>query len=747
MESVKAGESYDSDEWSSSHGEEEDHQSVGIKCDNGWDEEEAEKSECTSQSSWDEEEDEQDEVQSFLEETPEFRAKVQYQVRVVALIPGFENSGRKVSTFPHFYKLRFGKSLLEKTGFSSADLLCKSMPHVIQRQALDEHGQVLLVESPKNTRIVAGIRSGLRRIVFHVLRQYPKGVSAGILDEECSKLLARPLSVVLSELTYDTPNVECMVRDMADIASFRQLSTPGGSRVFLSSEAEDPTLTDGILVGVPRLHHSSKENGDSHVNEAVAEINDILQARFKMIVLLALHSRGLEINRLQKTFAELYTENLDCRVLGFSHIEELLGAWTDIALVQEETRKVFLRPSEKNSRLLKTLSSGLRLAVFSTLLKCYPDGLEPAQVVSHLQQSQILEAYGEELELHQFCFVVDDMMDFIRFGSQEDGTLVLKLRDSSFPVVELPECSQADDDEIAKLCLEGEESAASPKVVQLAALYPPVVEVENDDDNGDGEMETSGEALEQQLRLILGSPAHAESGLLLPDLVSVYKERSGRSLNATQVKSFASRTPGLLRMSNDRVWLIDSPRNSRIVWVTRAGLRQVLYWALVKNPGGVWSELLEGWFTDFTGYSLEAILRRHGYRASSKEPLLPVCEFLHDMGDLCKGHSNRTVEFFTLAGGRVEDPVEGDSRLLGLSSGEIEYNPVKLCLELDKAVRGRLGAGEKEEDGQHSEISMEQEPFPEESEEEEEEEEEEVEEKSNGYDPPKAYATPLVVPS
>lgn len=188
----------------------------------------------------------EDECMKYLEREPESRARLQYEVRVIVISPLFELGDRKASSFTTLYEKKFKKPV-ESSGFSNAARLCRAMPHVIERTLLNERGMLQLVDSSKNHRIVAGIRSGLRRVVYDVLKLHPDGLTFDEVEEECSKLLGLPLDDVLLENGYDTPNVQGMLRDMIDIAFINE--TGMDDRVFLSKRAEDPALTDGVCIG------------------------------------------------------------------------------------------------------------------------------------------------------------------------------------------------------------------------------------------------------------------------------------------------------------------------------------------------------------------------------------------------------------------------------------------------------------------------------------------------------------------
>lgn len=200
----------------------------------------------------------EDECMRYLEQEPAFRARLQYEVRLVIISPVFEIGGRSISLFTCIYEKKFSKPV-ENSGFGNAARLCRAMPHVIERDLLSEQGKLHLVDSPKNHRIVAGIRSGLRRVVYDILKLHPDGLGYDEVEVECSRLLGQPLSGVLSDHGYRTPTVEYMLRDMLDIAFINEAGSH--DRVYLSERAEDPAITDGLLIG--RLERVELRRSDS----------------------------------------------------------------------------------------------------------------------------------------------------------------------------------------------------------------------------------------------------------------------------------------------------------------------------------------------------------------------------------------------------------------------------------------------------------------------------------------------------
>ncbi|KAG6557557.1 hypothetical protein Mapa_000833 [Marchantia paleacea] len=731
--------------------------------------------------------DEDEDYDAFLELSPETRAKLQYQVRVVLVSPLFEGKDRKLSAFSSVYKKKFGRDL-EETGFSSAARLCRAMPHVVQRSRLEKEGELILVDSAKNRRAVAGIRSGLRRIVHDVLKESSEKMSFEQLEERCSELLGAPLVEILTEHGYDTPTVECLVKDMPDIVACEKDGPKRGAS--LCAGAEDPALSDGLLIKsspsnrnityAPEKKHSTElENVQDTTTESTIkptmiepqlefkpeklkfsktrkvgstltmrglknEIrrhdvtpgpassleDEILQARLRIRILLAFHNsgHGVEVSHLCELHEATFKASLDLQLLGYSSVLELARSWHDIFLFQEPRPDwVFLVPLEANKRILNTLRTGLRSAVFHVLLNVYPDGLEPCDFIHRLQESQVGKLWevlqnngyscSEPGKLERFLIskfqladfeeirlLLDDMMDFVRLGSNEDGSLVIKLISEKYPLLDLVDCKMEETDlgsfdelfvNLMMLAVDEEDGGADDgsengskqgdaesvivdQVPITVGLVRSRVECFENGGLRDAHSPTPDNLrFKHEIRLILASPEYIEKGVAWSELNKIYKDRAGQELGSrTKVKKLLRDMPDIVckeSLTERYARLSKTPKNMRILSAARAGLRQVLFWALLKNPGGVWANLLEGWFTDFAGMSLAATLQSHGYDASKCKPLFPVSSFLRDMSDLLEKRFPH-CEVYAWAG-EVQDPVHQDATLLGIPELMIQYDP------------------------------------------------------------------------
>ncbi|CAM6087996.1 unnamed protein product [Calypogeia fissa] len=707
---------------------------------------------------------------AYLELSPEFQAKLQYRVRVVLISPRFELKNRKLSEFFDIFRSKFGVNDEEGSFcFSSVPSLCRAMPSVIQRRQLGDTEELILVDSAENRRAVSGIRSGLRRIVYDALKSVPEELTCAELEGRCSELLGRPLVEVLGEHGYDTPTVESLVKDMPDITCFKEAGLE--SRVCLCTGAEDPALTDGLLVrsfSVLTTPKAATPNGViSHVEDAeelakgfgdlkfgstvtlrslrnefgrpegfsppsVSSLeNEYLQIRLRMRILLAFHNsgRGVEAREVPEIYAKIFDQSLNLEGSGFKSITELARHWQDIFLLQEpKPGWVCLVPSQANRRILNTLRTGLRSSVFSVLVETYPEGLEPLDFLHRLQEGmagelwEVLEATGyvcsdaekadsilssssssdfQLVDFEEICLLLDDMMDFVRLGSNEDGSAVVKLRNGEVPLVDLLDCklNESDmgsfDELFVNLMMIAVDVNIDPNVAEDGSSgndgFINVGHVQSLVKSFEGSgglrsahsQESETLRMKHELRLILGSPDYSENGVPLNELSNVYKSRTGQELGSkSKVRSLLRSMPDIVSkdsLASDVVRLCKTLKNLRILSTTRAGLRQVLFWALVKNPGGIWGNLLEGWFTDFSGVSLAATLQMHGYEMSKSRPFFPVQAFLRDMSDLLQRKA-APLEVYTWAG-EVKDPVHNDASLLGLSELVIQYDPLQFNLE------------------------------------------------------------------
>jgi hypothetical protein len=158
------------------------------------------------------------EFQQYLDPAPQFRARVQYRVRIVLIHPLFVLGGQSESAFLNIYDKIFGKNLLS-TGFRSVTELCQAMPHVVNRKGIDEQGELCLVESSNNLRAVASIRSGLKRIVKTVctglretvfsvlLSSFPDGMDVYNFLQSLNQSYSGNLGGILKNIGYLTDDI------------------------------------------------------------------------------------------------------------------------------------------------------------------------------------------------------------------------------------------------------------------------------------------------------------------------------------------------------------------------------------------------------------------------------------------------------------------------------------------------------------------------------------------------------------
>lgn len=777
----------------------------------------------------------EDECMRYLERAPEFRARLHYEVRVILVSPAFHIAGRTVTAFARLYEQKFGRTI-ESVGFSTAARLCRSMPHVVQRALLIDEGKLQLVDTPKNHRIVAGIKSGLRRIVYSVIKNQ-QGFDIKEVEILLNKVIDQPLNEVLVDHGYQNPTIECLLRDLPDII-FLDESTEG-TRVYLCNGAKDPALTDGLLIQGSSLEEyfesmskdKSKvkknqsicssnllEGGNSQsLNDDVGEqmikspespksgangmapeelldlrvlcaaessnpytdvsvytIEDVsphVRLRFRLLLALYNNGHGIKVEDLPTAYEKMFAAPLDLSALGLDSLQELINAWKDVILVNASNDGwIFPINTLENNRVLNTITSGLRSAVFAILLARYPEGLEPLELVECLEETlsgklwEILRSNGyifkninklkktlskgpldfQLVECSELRLLIKDMEDFVRLGCREDGGLIVKLRDGEFPLLDLLDCEvfeeplegrdvqscgSIDTDAFAtKLAADHEDLLTNqateasrdviiPKDSQLLASGSLTFE------HGMGERNIKNEGLTplitksfkkrniaspstfplsttnvqvdtskpvyypsqkliHETRMIFGSSEHMENGLTLGEFCTIYRERTGQPLHLGEFKSMESLLHAmphivsfeLSSVSDDQmITLVQSRRNMRILSVAKAGLRQVLFWILLKNPGGIWKELLEGWYSDFAGWPLSSTLASHGYDKPRCAPLEPITEFLQDMGDLLVVHDNDSNLYIWI--GLYKDPIIADASLLGIPVETIQFDP------------------------------------------------------------------------
>jgi hypothetical protein len=185
-----------------------------------------------------------------------------------------------------------------------------------------------------------------------------------------------------------------------------------------------------------------------------------------------------------------------------------------------------------------------------------------------------------------------------------------------------------------------------------------------------------------ETRMIFGSSEYMENGLTVEEFCTIYKERTSQPLHLGEFKSTESLLHAMPNIVNfelnsasdeQMITLIQSSQNMRILSIAKAGLREVLFWILLKNPGGIWKELLEGWYLDFAGWPLSSALASHGYDKSRHAPLELVTEFLEDMTDLLAVDKNDPNLYIWIAS--YEDPIIADASLLGIPVETIQYDP------------------------------------------------------------------------
>ena len=774
----------------------------------------------------------EDECMRYLERAPEFRARLHYEVRVILISPAFHIAGRSIKAFAWLYEKKFGRTV-ESVGFSTAARLCRSMPHVVQRALLIDEGKLQLVDTPKNHRIVAGIKTGLRRIVYGIVKSH-QGVEIEEIKTLIEKVIMQPLTEVLIDHGYQNPSIECLLRDMPDIVYLDEYAEC--TRVYLCNGAEDPTLSDGLLIQGPNLEEcfegmlkdkrkfnksqnicysklleedklqslnddvekSSKspegpksgpngmapeelsdlrvlcaaESSSSYTNASVYTIEDISpHVRLHFRLLLALHNngRGIKVEDFPIVYEKMFATSLDLSALGFDSFQELINEWKDVMLVKASNDGwVFPINTLENNRVLNTITSGLRSTIFAILLARYPEGLEPLELVECLEETlsgkfwEILRSNGyifknmnktnkvlskssldfQLAECTELRLLLKDMEDFVRFGCREDGVLIVKLRDGEFPLLDLLDCEVSKepiDDNDEQSCqtintnaimavehlLSNRTIEQSDDVIMAMDVQLPTTtnnECFNIEDNIlEGNIQDEGlislitnpfkkgnlaspstcplsisnvqeqssikiccpsQKLIHEIRMIFGSSEHMENGLTVEEFCIIYKERTKQPLHLGEFKSIESLLHAMpdivnFELSSDSdekmITLVQNRRNMRILSIAKAGLRQVLFWILSKNPGGIWEDLLEGWYLDFAGWPLSSALASHGYDKPRHAPLEPVTEFLEDMADLLAIDDNDPSLYVWI--GSYEDPILADASLLALPLETIQYDP------------------------------------------------------------------------
>jgi hypothetical protein len=455
------------------------------------------------------------------------------------------------------------------------------------------------------------------------------------------------------------------------------------------------------------------------------------QVRLRLRLLLALHNQGqgAELLKISEIYEKMFSTTLDLNAMGFSSIEALVQCWEDIFLQRSHLPGyVFPAETHENWRVVNTVTTGLRSAVFAILLARYPEGPDPFELVQCLEQTLsgklsdmfkangylydldattqgLLCGRGSEFQLAdcaELQMLLHDMDDFVRLGCREDGSLVVKLRDGEFPLLDLLDCNVGDgtcsDNEVeskdltslkpcdVKLSICGlkTSSQSQSQSLQIGSWANKLSDTEACNSNSNLLNPSPSPKIKHELRLILGSDNYIGNGLPVAEFFEVYKKRKGHTLpleGYENLKAVVLAMPEVIDQTTFAATgclkLVQSAKNLRVLSVTKAGLRQVLFWVLLKNPSGIWAELLEGWYLDFAGCTLSSTLTRHGYEKSRHSALLPVFQFLHDMADVLKIHPKNPHIYMWAE--EVEDPVLSDSPLLGLLPEMIQYN----CLRED----------------------------------------------------------------
>eukprot|EP00850_Spirogloea_muscicola_P015522 SM000119S25665 [mRNA] locus=s119:434127:435448:+ [translate_table: standard] len=183
---------------------------------------------------------------------PYARARLQYGVLLILSSPAFEQAGRTEAAFKSLYQQRFGLQLGSVAGFHSAAGLCRAMSHIVHEGLFEARGQLFLRDTVKNRRLVAGIRSGLRRVVYQLLSLQPQGLTEDSFKEVLSRATGRPLDDVLHEHGYKPGSCRKLLLDLCDLVDVSVDIEEGTGKSIgfdtLASSAESPALTDGLLM-------------------------------------------------------------------------------------------------------------------------------------------------------------------------------------------------------------------------------------------------------------------------------------------------------------------------------------------------------------------------------------------------------------------------------------------------------------------------------------------------------------------
>jgi hypothetical protein len=158
---------------------------------------------------------------------------------------------------------------------------------------------------------------------------------------------------------------------------------------------------------------------------------------------------------------------------------------------------------------------------------------------------------GSEFQLAdcaELQMLLHDMDDFVRLGCREDGSLVVKLRDGEFPLLDLLDCNVGDgtcsDNEVeskdltslkpcdVKLSICGlkTSSQSQSQSLQIGSWANKLSDTEACNSNSNLLNPSPSPKIKHELRLILGSDNYIGNGLPVAEFFEVYKKRKGHTL-------------------------------------------------------------------------------------------------------------------------------------------------------------------------------------------------------------------------
>lgn len=528
-----------------------------------------------------------------------------------------EGQGVELASIPSIYDNMFSTPLdLTGLGFESIQELAKGWPDIIL-QKVSQPGWAFPVETPENRRILNTVTTGLRSAVFAtLLTRYPEGLRPLELMQCLEETLSGKLWEILEENGYEIDSLERTQEVLSQTGSDFQLADHPELRLLLGD------MEDFVRLGC-------QEDG--------ALVVKLLDGEFPLLDLL------------------------DCDVADTSTTE---GAPTSATAVQstlyrEEPSKLnFESTSDQPSLVMKIDANNHEISAF----------IETAEV------SGLTETESATIETDESCTVSKTETFVLQAGegSSLSATTIVDIQTVEvFNLRELPKSTvvnqYSDDNTLrvqSKASSENKEEAVSPLL-----LYQTIATKE----------QLPSQELKHETRMIMGSSEYIGKGLSVQEFCEVYRRRTGHHLHLGHYKTvnslLGSMSDVVVSGPNDNVSLLMSSQNLRILAVAKAGLRQVLFWALLKNPGGVWAELLEGWYLDFAGWQLSTTLAIHGYERTRRAPRLPVVQFLEDMADVLRVHPI-DPSVYIWAGG-YDDPTTYDALLLGLPLDAIQYDPLR----------------------------------------------------------------------